>query len=61
MTGQKVEMIDPALLYRVSRHASGAPCCGRSRGSRFDDPMWKRADRFGTCYPGLGLTVAKAQ
>jgi hypothetical protein len=56
-----VELIDPALLYRVSRHASGEPYFGRSRGNRFDDPTWKRADRFGTCYLGLDLTVAMAE
>jgi hypothetical protein len=57
----EVELIDPALLYRVSRHASGEPYFGRSRGNRFDDPTWKRADRFGTCYLGLDLTVALAE
>ena len=56
-----IELIDPALLYRVSRHASGEPYFGRSRGNRFDDPTWKRADRFGTCYLGLDLTVAMAE
>ncbi|HEX8479960.1 MAG TPA: RES family NAD+ phosphorylase [Telluria sp.] len=57
----EIELIDPALLYRVSRHASGEPYFGRSRGNRFDDPTWKRADRFGTCYLGLDLTVAMAE
>ncbi len=49
------------MLYRVSRHASGEPYFGRSRGNRFDDPTWKRANRFGTCYLGLDLTVAMAE
>jgi hypothetical protein len=57
----EIELIDPALLYRVSRHASGEPYFGRSRGNRFDFPTWKRADRFGTCYLRLDLTVAMAE
>lgn len=56
-----IELIDPLMLYRVSRHASGEPYFGRSRGNRFDDPTWKRANRFGTCYLGLDLTVAMAE
>lgn len=45
-----IELLDPALLYRVSRHTSGEPFFGRSRGNR-----------FGTCYLGLDLTVAMAE
>lgn len=56
-----IELLDPALLYRVSRHTSGEPFFGRSRGNRFDDPTWRRANRFGTCYLGLDLTVAMAE
>ena len=56
-----VELLNPSLLYRVSTHDTGEPYFGRSRGNRFDDPTAKKANRFGTCYLGLNLTVAIAE
>jgi hypothetical protein len=56
-----IRLLNPSILYRVSSHDSGEPHFGRSRGNRFDDPVAKKADRFGTCYLGLNLTVAIAE
>ncbi len=39
-----------SALARISRHASGEPFFGRTRGSRFDDP----AGVYGVCYLGHG-------
>lgn len=57
----EVHRLNPAVMYRVSSHATGEPYFGRSRGNRFDDPTAKKADRFGTCYLGFSLTVAIAE
>lgn len=56
-----VQLLNPSVLYRVSTHDTGEPYFGRSRGNRFDDPGAKKANRFGTCYLGLNLTVAIAE
>jgi hypothetical protein len=48
-------------LVRVSRHETGEPYFGRTGGHRFDDSCADPAQRFGTCYLGLGLTVAFAE
>jgi hypothetical protein len=61
LTPLDIEMVSPALLYRVSSHDSGEPFFGRSGGSRFDDAAKVVARRFGTCYLGLSLTVAFAE
>lgn len=51
--------LDPAKLYRVSRHGSGEPFFGRSGSNRFDDPRIPK--QFGTCYLGTTLKVAIAE
>ena len=56
-----VQVLSPSVLCRISTHDTGEPYFGRSRGNRFDDPQAKRANRFGTCYLGLNLTVAIAE
>lgn len=56
-----IQLLNPAILYRVSSHDTGEPYFGRSRGNRFDDPVARKADRFGTCYLGGNLTVAIAE
>lgn len=53
--------VRPSELVRVSRHDTGEPYFGRSGGNRFDDAGADPVQRFGTCYLGLGLTVAFAE
>lgn len=56
-----IVMVRPSDLVRVSRHDTGEPYFGRSGGNRFDDASADSVQRFGTCYLGLGLTVAFAE
>lgn len=56
----KVE-VDPASLFRMSRHASGEPYFGRPDTNRFDDPNPDPAARYGTCYLGTSFAVAVAE
>lgn len=56
-----IQLLNPSVLYRVSSHDTGEPYFGRSRGNRFDDPVARKAHRFGTCYLGFNLTVAIAE
>jgi hypothetical protein len=53
--------IDPAKLFRSSRHDSGEPFFGRSGHNRFDDPSLPVADRYGTCYFGFDIAAAVAE
>ena len=53
--------INPAQLFRVSRHDCDEPYFGRSGVNRFDDTSSPKYRRMGTCYFGLSLTVATAE
>jgi hypothetical protein len=53
--------IDPAKLYRSSRHDSGEPYFGCSGLNRFDDPSPPDAGRYSTCYFGFDVATAVAE
>jgi hypothetical protein len=53
--------LDPAKLFRISKHDTGEPYFGRSGGNRFDDNRYPKHRRFGACYFGLTLSVAFAE
>ncbi|UVW30728.1 RES family NAD+ phosphorylase [Massilia sp. H6] len=60
LTPGEVE-VNPADLFRVSRHNTGEPYFGKSNANRFDDPNPDPAARYGTCYLGTSLAVAVAE
>lgn len=53
--------VEPADLYRVSRHDTGEPYFGRANANRFDDANPDPEARYGTCYFGTSLAVAVAE
>lgn len=56
-----IKDIDPATLFRISRHASGEPYFGKSKSNRFDDPLADKTKRFGASYFGFSLDCAFAE
>ena len=59
----EVVELDPARLWRISRHDTGEPYFGRSGLNRFDDPRQEIPAklRYGTCYFGLSMVCAFAE